>query len=785
MTKTIKILAALLILPVEAFVGLYFAFFMGSVVFELAVEDAKNFLEPSRVASLVIKDRHGTVLRDTPSSETETRAKWVKLEDISWNMVSAVLAAEDRRFFDHNGVDPLAVARAMAANIKAGKFVEGGSTITQQVVKVATGGSMDRTVKRKLVETAGAMFIERKFGKERILEAYLNWVVFGNLTRGVGAAGRLYFNKPPKHLTISEAAALAALLRAPTAMNPYKHPEKLEKRRRWILERMLDLGMITKKDYSYSTKHPPEYVRCGSPFLAPHLVEEVLEKAGQQKFAAGEIVTTIDKKLQDEVEHLADKMIEKVRHLDISNAAVIVIHNKTGEVLAYVGSSAYFDEDREGMNDGVMARRSPGSTLKPFIYAAAFERDYYPSLVTEDIETAFSTPIGMYRPRNYDGLYHGPVRLRVALGSSFNIPAVKLVSELGTSHVLDVLRETGFESLDKEPGHYGVAIAMGDGEVTLFELASAYAALARGGYWKEPAFIKSVTDAEGNEVSLAARPGRRVFSPQVSYLVSDILSDPAARTPGFGRAEVFNFPFPAAVKTGTSSDYRDNWTVGYSSEVTVGVWVGNFSGKPMGNVSGITGAGPLFYRVMKAAMKGREGREFEAPAGIVYGRVCPLSGQKAGEHCHAAYTEKFIEARAPEEACSYHVADKGGMVHELFPETLIPWAMAAGRYDPVAYELAAHEGEAAQQGSAELTITSPREGSSFVINPDVPKQYQRLKVHVTGAMPDDKVNLYVDGKLFETSARPFIFYWTLKQGDHTLEANTKHAQSQPITISVH
>ncbi|MFH1435997.1 MAG: penicillin-binding protein 1C [Pseudomonadota bacterium] len=785
MAKTIKILAGLLILPVEAFVGLYFAFFMGSVAFELAEEDADRFLDPSRVASLVVRDRNGTVLRDTPSSETETRAKWVKLEDISWNMVSAVLAAEDHRFFDHGGVDPLAMGRAMLANINAGKFVEGGSTITQQVVKVATGGSMDRTVRRKLMETAGAMFIERKFGKERILEAYLNWVVFGNLTRGVGAAGRLYFNKPPKHLTISEAAALAALLRAPTAMNPYTHPEKLEKRRRWILERMLDLGMIASKDYTYSKKHPPEYVPPSHPFLAPHLVEEVLEKAGQQKFAAGEIVATIDGKLQDEVEHLADKMIEKVRHLDISNAAVIVIDNESGEVLAYVGSSAYFDEEREGMNDGVMALRSPGSTLKPFIYAAAFERDSYPSLVTEDVETAFSTPIGMYRPRNYDGLYHGPVRLRVALGSSYNIPAVKLVSELGTGHVLDVLRNAGLESLDKAPDHYGVAIAVGDGEVSLFELASAYAALARGGFWKEPAFIKSVFDAEGNEVRLVSRPGRRVFSPQASYLVSDILSDPAARTPGFGRAEVFNFPFPAAVKTGTSSDYRDNWTVGYSSEVTVGVWVGNFSGKPMGNVSGITGAGPLFYQVMKAAMKGREGRGFEAPAGIVTSRVCPLSGREAGEHCRAAYEEKFIEGRAPEGACSWHVAGKGGTVHELFPEALIPWAMAAGRYDPTAYELAAQDGAAAGQGSAALTISSPREGSAFIINPDVPGQYQRLKVHVAGANPDDNVKLYVDGRLFETSARPFVFTWTLAPGEHTLEADTKHARSPPITISVH
>ncbi len=785
MTKTIKILAALLILPVEAFVGLYFAFFMGSVVFELAAKDADSFLEPSRVASLVIKDRNGTVLRDTPSYETETRASWVELEDISWNMVSAVMAAEDRRFFDHSGVDPLAVSRAMLANIKAGKFIEGGSTITQQVVKVATGGSMNRTVGRKLVETAGAMFIERKFGKERILEAYLNWVVFGNLTRGVGAAGKLYFNKPPKHFTISEASALAALLRAPTAMNPYTHPEKLEKRRRWILERMLDLDMITEKDCSYSKKHPPEYVPPKSPFLAPHLVEEVLEKAGQKKFAAGQIVTTIDGRLQDEVEHLADKMIEKVRHLDISNAAVIVIHNETGEVLAYVGSSAYFDEEREGMNDGVMAKRSPGSTLKPFIYAAAFERGYTPSQVTEDIETSFPTPIGMYRPRNYDGFYHGPVRLRVALGSSYNIPAVKLAAELGTGHVLDVLRNAGLESLDKPADHYGVAIAVGDGEVTLFELASAYAALARGGFWKEPAFIKSVTDAEGNDVNLVPRPGRRVFSPQVSYLLSDILSDPAARTAGFGHAEVFNFPFPAAVKTGTSSDYRDNWTIGYSSEVTVGVWVGNFSGKPMGNVSGITGAGPLFYQVMKAAMKGREGKEFEAPAGIVYGRVCPLSGQKAGEHCHAAYEEKFLEGRAPQEVCSWHVADKGGTVHEVFPEALIPWAMAAGRYDPIAYELAAMDGDSAGQGGAVLTISSPREGSSFVINPDVPRQYQRLKVHVAGADPDDNVKLYVDGKLFETSARPFIFTWALTPGEHTLEAGTKHAQSQPVTISVH
>ncbi len=781
MLRYLKIVPLFLLPPLELLAGLYFMLYGGSFVFEMKAGDAEEFLDAAKVASLVVKDREGEILRDTPSAVSGHRALWVKPSDVSPHFLDALVAAEDRRFYSHGGVDPLAVMRALFQNVTSGRIVSGGSTITQQVVKVATGGTGRRTIGRKLYETAGAFYLERRLPKERILESYINWVVFGNMTRGVEAASRLYFGKPSAHLTLSEATALAALLRAPTAMNPYSHPDRLEERRAWILGRMLDLGMIGRSEHDYALAHPPSYTAPAHPFLAPHLVEQVLEKAGKDRFDAGELVTTIDGALQKKVEHLADKMIEKVRHLDITNAAVMVMDNHTGEILAYVGSSAYFDEEREGMNDGVTALRSPGSTLKPFIYAEAFDAGYHPSTVLADVDASFSTPIGTYKPRNYDGLYHGPVRLRTALGSSYNVPAVKLASELGTARVLGALRKAGLASLEKSPDHYGVAIAVGDGEVSLLELVAAYAGLAEGGLWHEPTLFKEVKDAAGEKVPLPTPARRRAFSPQSAYLVTHILSDPAARAPGFGKAGIFDFPFPVAVKTGTSNDYRDNWTVGYSSEVTVGVWVGNFSGKPMGNISGITGAGPLFHQVMKAAMQGREGRDFEPPPGLVTKRVCSLSGQLAGPLCAYGYDEIFIHDRAPETGCGYHVAGKDGEVHVRFPAELVPWAVLTGRYDSAAYE-----GQGSSQGDAAAlpTITFPPDGGRYIIDPDVPAGHQKLKVHVEAGSGRGKIKLVVDGKPYAVSNEPYVFYWTLAKGKHTMTARGPGGSSPPVTFHV-
>jgi penicillin-binding protein 1C len=781
MMKWLRLFPALVFPPLQAAGGAVLLLYLGSLLFELWAGDAETFLDPSKVASIVIRDRHGTVLRNSPSEATGSRATWVKPSQVSPHFIHAVIAAEDKRFYDHGGIDPLAVVRAAAQNVAAGKIVSGGSTITQQVVKTATGGATKRTLVRKLLEAAGALYLERTLSKKRILESYVNWVPFGNLARGVEAASRLYFDKPSAHLTLSEAAALAALLRAPSAMNPYTHPGKLETRRAWILDRMLEQGMIGREEHDYALANAPAYARPSHPFLAPHLVDEVLEKAGEESFAAGEITTTIDQALQDEAEHLADKMIAKVRHLDITNAAVIVIDNRSDEILAYVGSSSYFDREREGMNDGVMALRSPGSTLKPFIYAAAFESGGHPSKVIADVETVFSTPIGIYKPRNYDGLYHGPVRMREALGSSYNVPAVKLASELGPSRVLDILHAAGMASLSKSPDHYGVAIAVGDGDVTLFELASAYAALARGGLWKAPTFVKAAKDAEGRTIALPAPFEKRVIGPQAAFLVSDILSDPAARTPAFGKAEIFDFPFPVAVKTGTSSDYRDNWTVGYSSEVTVGVWVGNFSGKPMGNVSGITGAGPLFHQVMKAAMKGRTGKDFPKPAGIVVRKVCALSGELAGPGCPDAYDEVFIEGSAPAEACAWHTAGKNGTVLVHYPPELQPWAAFVGKYDPAAYG----DGGGEPPSGGAPVITAPRDGATFVVDPDVPAALQKLKVAVAGGAEGETLRLIVDGKPVAKTQGPHVFLWTLEKGGHTMAVEGKGGASPPVTFEVY
>jgi len=732
--------------------------FCGALFFSHTLSrDFEVLLKPERYSSLIITDRNGKVLRETPSSYVKTRGKWVKINEISRNFIDALIAVEDHRFFKHPGVDPFSMARAFLDNVSSMKIVSGGSTITMQVVKMAKGWEGRKGIDKKIFEMIEAIFLERKLDKNQILEIYANIAGFGNLTRGVGSASWLYFRKPPMHLTLSEASSLVAMLKAPTALSPYKHPERLEKRRKWVLKRMLELGKIDRQRFEYAVNNPPVYMPPSHPFLAPHLVDEIIERAGREKFNTGKIVTTIDSSLQEEIQGILKNSANELKRLDITNAACVVMDNKTGEVLSYVGSTSYFDEENEGMNDGVMAKRSPGSALKPFIYAEGFANGLRPSDIIIDEETFFETPSGIYRPMNYDGRFHGPVTARVALASSYNIPAMKVAWFLSVNHVLETLRKAGFESLKKNPEHYGVAIAIGDGEVSLFELVSAYSAIARGGVWREPIMVKKAVDGSGKEIHFYRKKDRIVMTPQISFMLADILSDPVARTPGFGMRTVFDFPYPVAVKTGTSNDYRDNFAIGFSSEVTVGVWVGNFSGKPMGNVSGITGAGPIFRKVMNAAMRGRRGSEFKPPHGIVQKRVCAITGKLAGKKCSHSYLENFIEGNEPHEYCNC----------------------------PAEYEEAFLHGQDITDRKIDevLEIITPSDGSQFIINPDIDVKLQKIKVRV-GARKDDMVKLYMDGEIVGETGFPFLFYIPAREGKHFIEAEGRWGRSSKVEMDI-
>jgi penicillin-binding protein 1C len=749
-----------------------------------------------RAESTRVLDRHGRLLREIRSDD-QTRARPIPLDRISPHMVEATLAAEDRRFREHGGIDPLALGRAMLQNLRGLRVVSGASTLTMQLARLLRGG--DRTLGNKFVEMALARRIERTLSKDRILEEYLNRAPYGNGFAGVEAAAWGYFRKSAADLSLGEAAALAALPRSPELYDPYRHLDRVRARRDRILERMRGAGTIDEARLRRARAEPLRFHPPLRRFEAPHFVEWVRAEAPR----AAEIRTTLDLDLQRRVEVLVERTVRDLRERGGRDAAVVVIENATGDLLAYVGS-ADFDDPEAGQVDGARALRQPGSAVKPFTYALAFERGYHPASILPDLPARYRTgDRGDYQPRNYDGRFHGPVRAREALANSYNVPAVFLADALTPAALLETYRAFGLDMLREGPDYYGVALTLGDGEVTLLALAGAYATLARGG--------RRIPTRALLEPTPPPEPERRVVSPLTAWLVTDVLSDRRARVAAFGEGNVLELPFPVAAKTGTSKAYRDNWAVGYTREITVAVWVGNFSGEPMGSVSGITGAGPLFRDVMLAAMEGRHARRTPAPDGLVPLRLCALSGRPAGPDCPLTLLESLpapVADRLGAETCPFHrriAIDRrtGGLagpgcppeaverrLFEQYPPEYRPWAREAGRplppdtfspFCPASSAVAVPPGAAAGAGDP-FVLLSPIDGARYSIDPDADPTLQTLPLQA--AAPDGAVVFLVDGRPVAETGPPYRTLWRLQPGDHVVAARWIPASGSPVERSV-
>lgn len=547
----------------------------------------QSLLERGRHESLTVLDRNGEVLYE-PLASSGSRGEWLTAEHLPEVLIAATVAAEDRRFFFHPGLDPVAIARAAAHDVRALRVVEGGSTITQQVAKLLLG-SGERGVAQKMRESILALRLEHRLSKREILALYLNLAPYGNSINGAARASRAYFGVAPAQLTAAQAAFLASLPQRPGAFNPLRDPRRAAARQRAILARM----RLEEGERSRAPREGLRFSKPEQPVLAMHFVERVL---GMRGSSGGRVIrTTLDAGLQREVAGIVAAHREDLLRHGARSTAVVVLDNATGEWLAWEGSGAYFGTSFGGAIDGVVTPRQPGLTLKPFTYALAFESGRSPATVLADVPAHFPTAeVGVvYTPRNYDGQYRGPLLARAALAGSENVPAVALLSQLGPESLLRLLRNAGFTSLDRTADYYGLGLTLGDAEVTLEQLVAAYASLARGGEYVSPVFLRGEKPA--------AR--RTLVSARTAFWISDILSDPAAREYAFGSGGSLDFPFPVAVKTGTSQAYRDNWTIGYTRDVTVGVWVGNFDRRELHGLSGVTGAAPIFNGVILAAMK--------------------------------------------------------------------------------------------------------------------------------------------------------------------------------------
>jgi penicillin-binding protein 1C len=764
--------AALALVPVVALV-------LAAALTPLPPELAQT---PGYGESIRFVDRDGALLREVRAKDG-ARAQWLPLSDLGDNARRALLAAEDTRFELHPGVDPLAVVRAVVSAIVHGRVTSGASTITMQLARLVR--PHPRTLRGKLGEMALALRIEASLSKARILEEYANRAPFGPQLRGIEAASRYWFDKPTKELSLAEAATLASLPRGPDLYAPARHPERALRRRDRVLARMRGAGWITERDRAQAVAEPLlTRVPRGS-FGAPHLVQALCEGqlgAPPIRGRADLVETTIARDLQREAEIAAAGALGPLADRHVTEASVIAIDNATGEVMAYVGAPDVRDGKNGGWNDGVRALRQPGSTLKPFVYGLAMEQlGFTAATVLPDVELHIEVPSGVYTPLDYDERYHGPVRLREALGSSLNVPAAWTADRLGAQRVLERLHAVGLASLGEDASYYGPAIALGDGEVSLFELANAYAALARGGVWRPAVTVRSVRSRDGVAVPTPAAAERRVFPRAVADVITDILADPDARLAAFGDRSALDLPFPVAAKTGTSKRYRDNWTIGYTREVTVGVWVGNFDGTAMAGVSGITGAAPLFRAVMEAAMRARSQAPLRldgARGGMARVAVCPLSGGAPTPACQHVVHE-WLPAGKALAPCGMHER-RGDRTFERFPPEYAAWAKGAHR--DVAPEASSPR---ADGDATRVSIAWPRPGARLLVDPGRPRALQAVEVRAVAPSTAPRVALRVDGKLLATPEAPFVASWTPTRGEHVFEAEAPGlARSEPVRVVV-
>jgi len=616
---------------------------VGLVLTVLALEFRPMPLPQEKGRALEFVDRNGLEL-GTILSRDSTHTAFVPIDDIAPAFIGAIVAAEDQRFFWHGPIDAQGALRAFGDAIRRHAVPAGASTLSMQLARLLhpVGGGLFGRVE----ETVMAARLEAGHSKREILEAYCNRVPMGGNIYGVEAAALTYFGVHARELDVAQAALLAAIPNDPARLEPRAHWKTVRLRERLILERMVAQGRLKPDDARNAIEEQLTLRPQGAGIIAaPHLQFALLSQVPANVTVAH---TTIDRPLQQFVETQLRAVVGALASHDVRDGAALVVDNRSGDVLAYAGSPNYFSEAALGRNDGVQALRQPGSALKPFLYELALERrTIRPNTILLDAPVSYAIRDGqLYQPVDYAGRFLGPVRVRIALANSLNVPAVRVLERTGVSNFLQRLHEFGFRHLDRAPEYYGLGLTLGGGEVSLYELTRAYVAMARGG---QRVTLNLFAHAAPVQRMLETRPAA------AWNVVTDMLADHYARAEAFGVDSILALPFPAAVKTGTSSDFRDTWTVGFTRDYTVGVWVGNFDGTPMRDVSGVTGAAPLWNRIMLHLHERSEPRGFDAPRGYRRVPICATTGRRPQPSCAIVVSEwldttdlRRYEAATPE-----------------------------------------------------------------------------------------------------------------------------------------
>jgi len=614
-----------------------------------------------------IYDRFGNLLYEIAD---EGRRTVVALDQIAPSLIDATIATEDKNFFKHTGIDMAAIARAAFQNWQADEIVSGASTITQQLVRTLILGEerkYELSLRRKMDEALLAMDLEGRYSKEEILEMYLNAIYYGHQAYGVEAAAQTYFRKSAAELTLAESALLAGIPQSPNDYDPFIAPDAAFARQRVVLDLMEEHGFITPQEKAAALAEKVRLVPPKPPVLrAPHFVDYVrellYERYGPDGMRTGlQVTTSIDLRYQQLAQQIARGQIAQIgKAVRASNAAVVILHPPTGQVLAMVGSIDYYDESIDGQVNMAVRPRQPGSAVKPIIYAAALENGWTPASIIWDAPTRYrGANGGWYAPRNSTGRFFGPTRVRAALANSLNVPAIKLLEDIGIETALETARKLGVRSWREPVRTYGLSLAVGGYELSLLELTHAFSILANQGRITRVQPILEIRDEAGRVLFRPASPNSpaQAVSAITAYQISSILSDARMRQKVFGVNSALNVSQPAAVKTGTTDDFRDNLTVGYTSYVAVGVWVGNSDNRPMRNTYGSQGAAPIWHDIMESIWENRAlhptlgfvdeplPQGFVQPQGVYTAPVCDLLPGRFNRGCPRAYVEIFARPK--------------------------------------------------------------------------------------------------------------------------------------------
>lgn len=789
--------ALLLALAVPA--GVFVLFLLLDLLFPFPVENLHR--PPARM----VLDRDGEPLRFFLPADQRWRFP-VRLADLPPEVPRALVASEDRRFYRHFGVDPAAVARAAWSNLRAGEVVSGASTIPMQIARMADPGP--RTLGSKLRESFRALQLEWHYGKDELLEQYLNLTPYGGNVEGVGAASWFYFGKPPGQLSIGEIALLTALPRSPVRYDPVRHPEAARIARDRVLRQLVERGAFSPREIEDALRQPVPARRRTPPFAAPHFSEMAI------RLFPGEVElrSTVDRNVQTIAEEQVRRRIAELRSTGIGNAAVVVIENRTRAVRALVGSAGFRETAFQGQVNGAVARRSPGSTLKPYLYALALDQGrVMPDSYLLDIPTDFAG----YVAENYDEQYRGRVTVRGALILSLNACTVRLLSEVGLADFHRLLVRGGLATLDRPAEQYGLPLVLGAGEVTLLDLTNLYATLAEGGVHRP---VRLLEETEGDQDGRAASargtfgPSRRssqpidrgdpgrLFSAESAAVLTGILTD--VRRPDLPEAWDLTRDVPAvAWKTGTSYGHRDAWAVGFSAEHTIGVWVGNFDGKPRKGIAGSQHAGPLLFDLFRA-LEGR-GTGLPRPPGLDLGEleVCALSHELPGPYCPTRTRIPYLPGRSRPVACTYHrrvmVDSRTGEQlagdclarhpHELrlltvYPGELVAWWRSQGtRVEEVPRLAADCTGVPSEEPPR---IISPDDSTPYRLRRDAPPEHQRIPLVARSGPGVSRLYWYQDGLLVATTAPGEQRFLDPRPGEHRLVVTDDLGRSDGATYRV-